>query len=772
MRAPRISHDAAAVIGLIAALVTLFGDVITGRGGFYRSDLSAYHRPLKWVWAQLVRSGEFPWWNPMIAGGQPLAANPAYETFYPLQLPLLLPGFELWFGIHILLHILLAGLGMYSLLRSLGHRAPVAFLVALSFQCSGPIVATMVRLPFLFALAWVPLIVLFVRRWLHHRALRDLSLASMLIGLQALVGEPMTVLQTIVMIAGYATLRGWKHERWRGATRYLLLAAAATTLGALLASVQLLPGFDHARDSVRRDGFSREVALQWSTPPPRLAEIVWPALYRILPDAEGYQRISVMYEGRFEPYLPELYVGLLVVAGAIVGAASSRTRRRWPLLAGFALFVMLALATVFPLFRFLWSTGIFAALRYPEKFLLGAAFLLFLLAAAGLEQMLTSARARRGAMAIVITWLAVALVIHGASDVAPLESSAAFDRELAAWSLDRWTVANLLRGAGAIGILLLTSRRMERLAMVCAGVFVMLDLAFVASRHAPRQPMSWFAPPAIAARADGMGRVVNAAVWSDVEGTVPAHVYESGHSWDIAKDSMYPYRNLRWGIASLLEEDIDETLLASTATFNRVVMRARQRRGEWPLELLADSGVGGLIRYHASAAPSGLPVHVSALPAPSKYWFAKEIVEVADDATLADLIARGRIGRSAASVPAGFGLSAGGSVFSVSERPAEIRIDVDAEGRSLLVAAVTRHRYWRVEVDGVEVESVPVHGVWQGVPLTRGRHSVVLRYRNPMIRAGAAVSLITLFVLGTMLFTPALARTVISSPRAMTRRQR
>src|SRR4029079_5684756 len=70
---------------LLALAALLFADVLFLGSNFAGRDLFIYHFPMKRVVHDVVVRGEFPWWNPFIAGGQPMAANPAYEVFYPPQ---------------------------------------------------------------------------------------------------------------------------------------------------------------------------------------------------------------------------------------------------------------------------------------------------------------------------------------------------------------------------------------------------------------------------------------------------------------------------------------------------------------------------------------------------------------------------------------------------------------------------------------------------------------------------------------------------------------
>src|SRR5687768_214332 len=158
-------------------------------------DLTRYYYPTKQILRDIVLDGEFPWWNRQFAAGQPIAANPEHEVFYPLTWLILLPSYDLGYRLHILVHIYVGLIGMYALLRSMRTGVPAAFFGALSFGLGGIYLSWVNLLPILFCAAWLPLTCLFVRRFLLTPRLRSFALASLFLGLQFLVGEPTTVMQ-------------------------------------------------------------------------------------------------------------------------------------------------------------------------------------------------------------------------------------------------------------------------------------------------------------------------------------------------------------------------------------------------------------------------------------------------------------------------------------------------------------------------------------------------------------------------------------------------
>ena len=210
----RFRRPAAAPICSRSALLSLiatisFADVLFGVNQLYMRDLTRYYYPAKQILREVVQHGEFPYWNRYFSAGQPIAANPEHEVFYPLTWLILLPSYDLGYRLHILIHIYIGLLGMYALLRSMELRPPAAWFGALSFGLGGIYLSYVNLLPILFCAAWLPLTCLFVRRFLLRRNIRDFAAAALFLGMQFLVAEPTTVMQTGLLIGMYALYRGW-----------------------------------------------------------------------------------------------------------------------------------------------------------------------------------------------------------------------------------------------------------------------------------------------------------------------------------------------------------------------------------------------------------------------------------------------------------------------------------------------------------------------------------------------------------------------------------
>ena len=67
--------------------------------------------------------------------------------------------------------------------------------------------------------------------------------------------------------------------------------------------------------------------------------------------------------------------------------------------------------------------------------------------------------------------------------------------------------------------------------------------------------------------------------------------------------------------------------------------------------------------------------------------------------------------------------------------------------RAFLAASVTGHRYWSATIDGQPAPLIATNLAYQGLVVPAGTHTIAMRYRNPLIPIGGAISLMTVLAL-------------------------
>jgi len=91
-----------------------------------------------------------------------------------------------------------------------------------------------------------------------------------------------------------------------------------------------------------------------------------------------------------------------------------------------------------------------------------------------------------------------------------------------------------------------------------------------------------------------------------------------------------------------------------------------------------------------------------------------------------------------------------GKVLSARETANTATIEVKSDGQCFLVMSVTPHKYWRITIDGQQTPAIVTNIGYQGIIVTPGRHTVVMQYRNELVRAGLLVSVVAILLLSIL----------------------
>jgi hypothetical protein len=632
------------------------------------------------------------------------------------------------------MHFFIAAIGMFLLIRSFGVKPPAAALGAAAFVFGGPYLSLSSKLPFLFSISWMPLVLLLVRRAIDRFTIGRAFAAGGVMALQLIIGEPTIVLQTWALIAGYALVIG--KGRWRPVLMPIVTSGA---IAALIAAVQVLPAIDFARDTVRSRGLTYEAVADWSFPFSRVAGFILPSLH-------------VVYPGRSLPFLFEVYCGALFVVVAIAGVVAG-VRGRWLFLLAFCVSVFVAMGDHTPLLRILYDVKLASFLRYPEKFILTTAFVLAVWSAIVIQKLLDCDRIVMGrAIVIAAIWTAASLLLLAAGD-------------------KRYFAINAGRAALVLVVLAMMAGRRGAWRPALLFVVGVADL-WVGSRAAvPRMPASFFDQPPLESQWNDMvgKRVFHDAAWSVWNDDPIAGEYfgDIGHDrfwWMLRNGECWNLLAAR-NHALVLEPDIGATSLKNTDDFRMAfsLAHARQLAGsDEPYLRMANASVRMVFKTlddstrAASASDPARFTPVTAVPLETtpRYAFASRIERLSSPGELAATLAGDHSTAPLALADIEPFAPAAGEVVSTEEGWSRVKLTVKATGRAFLVASVTGHKYWRATLDGRDIPLIPTNVAFQGLIVPAGSHTIEMRYRNPLVAAGAAITLLTLLILsGAVLVT-------------------
>jgi hypothetical protein len=126
--------------------------------------------PWKFLTIMTEKNSQLPLWNPYAMAGTPLLANMQSAAFYPLNLLLFLPNFNIWWSIIIILQPLLAGIFMYLYLKNLKLEKLSSFLGGFTYAFCGFSVAWLEWGNIVHVALWLPLALLSIDKIFHNSA--------------------------------------------------------------------------------------------------------------------------------------------------------------------------------------------------------------------------------------------------------------------------------------------------------------------------------------------------------------------------------------------------------------------------------------------------------------------------------------------------------------------------------------------------------------------------------------------------------------------------
>jgi hypothetical protein len=319
--------------------------------------------------AEALKGGTFPLWNPVILGGTPFLDSLAGgDSLYPTSILLLIMAPFRALGWKLVIHVFLAGLFTYGWIRALGRSQPAALLSGLAFLMA-PFMVTLVYPGHdgkLFVTALTPLLFWAVEKALAKGRLLAFSGMAAVIGLVILTTHFQQAYFLFGAVGIYAVSRTallWKDglAPTTAGLRFGLFLAFSV-LGAGVAGVQLLPAVDYVLESSRRtatttqasDEGSVAYSSSWSMHPEEVAAMVVPEF--VGSSVGGAAWTSGTYWGRNFFKLNHEYAGLVVLllAGlAFFGAPARGIRLTFLGIGGVALLYTLGLHT--PVWRIFYE---------------------------------------------------------------------------------------------------------------------------------------------------------------------------------------------------------------------------------------------------------------------------------------------------------------------------------------------------------------------------------------------------------------------------------
>lgn len=675
-----------------------------------------------------ARHGALPLWNPYEGCGLPLLALWRSRCLSPFSIPFyFMPTPNRALEVSVLLKLIVAGLCAFYAARKFGFAPPLALLVGVAFEFSGPVFLWMAW-PMADIVPWLPLWLVFAERLVLGQA-RYWPYGAIVVALMTLGGDPEALSAAILFAVLFMLARvvlARKRPRTAPASTCALVVAVA--LGLTLAGVQLAPYLEFLGQAASTGHAESTTDLG----PGDLVLCFFPHFFGKGPGSMGAANaprdlavLRLLHVGLIQVLLLPLWISVRRFAA---GLQRHRTEALI-LAAGLMTFVPLAAGDALlrlPL----------VGLLNPQALLLANGLALAFLAAAAAEEWLELDAEQCKA---ALLRLVIGLSILGLLAALAAWSARGLHRPLAP---DFWIQAATAGGLALILFLILAwtlFRPSPRLmGYGLAGLsFVALYIAFAPGVPRTDEEVLFPETEFVAGLRAGNTRISGSAAlarWPLASNQVPQVYCPSGvelkrHAGFIEQTEGDPKLLGRTGSRLLLltKEDVQGPYAS---------IRPR-------LKVMHVLSAGAVLFENTSAKPRAWMAY-QGRPA-SRF----EPAALSGD--LSPLMEVATLPRPAPGVEAFV-------TFEPPERFDRVVVHVERTPPGVLVLADAWYPGWKATVDGIKADVFPVDGLFRGVAVGEGPHDIVFSYEPYSLTLGVLASVMAALIILAGLSYTVLAR--------------
>ncbi|MDH3254569.1 MAG: hypothetical protein OEM62_06220, partial [Acidobacteriota bacterium] len=750
------------VLPVLILLTLAVWPLINGSRTLFFRDVLNTHLEMKWFQAEAMRDGYLPLVDPYRAGGQTHLGNPNTVALHPDNL-LYLVADPIWaMNAHFWLHLMLAPFAFFWLGRAWGLRREAAWTGGVVFAVSGYILSCFNLYNLIAPAVWAPaLAACFLTLAVSRTVAMWLATSAGVWALLIVAGDPITAVFALVLATSAVLARDG--IAWRTWGRL----AAAVGLGTMLAAPMVLEFLRLLSLSYRGHfGYSSLAATAGSWHPARVLD--W-----FLPLAFGSPDLAFWghrFHAGFPPLLFSLSPGVLTLAlvGIGVGVRGRAVRwAGWSAVAG----LFFALGRSNPLVGGLLSLPGAGGLRMPVKFWLLVAVGSSLLAAIGVDNLLSRGQMRPltrslGWLAGVFLSIWVVLLVFSARIETLIRGwmPPALPAELAASERLRWTgvaLLSVLLCLMLIAVVQLARRRVDIGIPILLIIHVLAQLFFLRPLLETDDVAPYRQPSPAEQLIPKGARAVHGTDGKLFEtGTIPIRSYPDASSRWLHRSMFHDFHPAAGMMAgrfydfTLSPEGLDSFL-------TRATVQAIERLDDVErMRILASSGVEWLLLRRELEPPlveSGMVELAGSFASGEDQMHIYRLLQRAEEAqfvgtlyssdnlneALARMLSPDFDPRSDAVLAGDVGAGSGtGGRVTVKKSEAERMIwEVEAEGSGALLVQRSHLPLYRAVVDGRRTPIYVANMHRMAVLLEPGRHTVELFVDRTRFRLGVGLAL-------------------------------
>jgi hypothetical protein len=760
---PRRNWDLIVVALLGALVVTMFAGFIFSSKMFFGTDMVPMGYMMRKVVADYWKAdGAIPLWDPYVLGGLPVVDAMHGDVFYPTSVFTLLMPLGKALGYKIVLHVWLAGVVMYFLLRTLGLRRRSSFLGALGYM-TAPYFISLIYAGHdakMFVTTLFPLCIMLVERLVRKPGVLYSALLGGALGLLLLTSHPQMAYFASWGLGLYLVLGLIRKDNRKTILRGVAFALIAIVLGVGIGSIQFLPTYFYTTSfSPRTGGVSLSYAASWSLHPEEIASLLYPSFVGYLSDYWGRNPFKLNAES------PGPVIVLLAIGGFVM---LLRNRRMLPWLILFIFCPLYALGAHTPVFKAVYyAIPVARFLRAPSLIMFMFSCSAAVLAAGFIDGFLDAKLpSRRRNLA---AYLSVFLV--GVTLLFTFGRALLYDAWIAVFSgLETKSIEAARRAAGGLnvdavlvfllggGLLVLMQSRYRLkygskilVGLAAAGILATSlphSMRFVqyvrVSDFMRSDPMIDYVK-----RDRGVYRVLPVTGSYYDRDYLPLFGIETANGF---------YDNRIRYYDELVGEGFENLFNSNVMRLDNIKYVLTTQRVEHPLLTLEKDFGKAFVYRNREYLPRAYVVHRAAV--------------VESDSTALEIIKSPGFDPAVEAVLAsGVPLSGGEptaeeAVTIDNHEPDRITMTVRAESPAYLCYSANWLPSWKAYVDGKKSEVVRSNVAFRAVPLEAGEHTVQLRYESHWFRVGVVLCIISWLVVALMVLFRWKGRAILPGGRS------
>ncbi|HQH19613.1 MAG TPA: YfhO family protein [Bacteroidales bacterium] len=244
-------------------------------------DMIDCYYPWRYMVSECLQNGLLPWWNPYQTLGYPIHADPQSGAWYPFVWIIgSIWGYDIYsLEFEFLLHVFMAGTGMFMLGRTLLLTKGTSLWIAASYMFSGFIIGNAQHFTWIISAAWVPYIISYFLKYTYSQKYIHALIAGFFMFLLISGGYPaFTVILSyfLLLLFVYFLITYFKQKGKNKLVQYIKLNAIFLLSVLLFSAVVLFSVFEISSFITRGAKLPLDMALFCPLSPQCLISFIIP----------------------------------------------------------------------------------------------------------------------------------------------------------------------------------------------------------------------------------------------------------------------------------------------------------------------------------------------------------------------------------------------------------------------------------------------------------------------------------------------------------------